>query len=317
VDSFTATYQPDGMPQQYRARLGYQDGQQLAAGPAGPWQPYELMVNHPLRLSDDRVYLLGTGYAPRFTVRFPDGSTRSQTIQWQPVDENTLLSQGTTKMDQPDTVDQQRRRSQLAITGLLAPTSSGGKLITSVYPALLNPEVAVLIYRGDLGLDEGRGQSIFQIDPRQVRSGALEQVAKSNLFLGQQLTLGDGTTIRFDRVTPWVGLQISHDPAQPYVLVLAVALLLGLGLSLTVTRRRFWARIHPSADRPGHSVLEIGGLARTDHAGYGEEFTRLRRALLPESPHTGGGRHTPHDDDPSPSLVDHDAVPTRRRHVPG
>jgi cytochrome c biogenesis protein len=61
-----------------------------------------------------------------------------------------------------------------------------------------------------------------------------------------------------------------------------VLILLGLGTSLTIKRRRFWAKIGPAdspADR-GRTVMEIGGLARTDQAGYGEEFGRLRTALL-------------------------------------
>jgi cytochrome c biogenesis protein len=284
VDSFTAEYQPNGQPKHYQAQLGYQDAQQMAVGADGPWRPYLLRVNSPLRLAGDRVYLLGHGYAPSFTVRFPDGTTRTETTQWKPADPDTLLSEGATKFDRPNVATEAaRRQDQLAVTGLLAPTSSGGKVITSVYPAPLDPEVAVLVYRGDLGLDDGRGQSIFQIDQRQVRSGALTQVAMKNLFIGQPLTLDDGTTIRFDGVTPWVDLQISHDPAQRYVLVFAVLMLLGLGLSLTVKRRRFWARIGPG-DRPGRTVLEIGGLARTDQAGYGEKFSRLCADLLPAAP---------------------------------
>jgi cytochrome c biogenesis protein len=59
-------------------------------------------------------------------------------------------------------------------------------------------------------------------------------------------------------------------------------MLLGLGTSLTIKRRRFWARIRPAdpVAEPERTVMEIGGLARTDQAGYGEEFARLRTALL-------------------------------------
>ena len=281
VDRSLTDYYPNGEPQRYAAQIGYQDANQMAAGSDGPWQPYLLAVNSPLRLQDDRVYLLGTGYAPKFTVRFPDGTVRSETTQWKPTEPTTMLSEGATKLDRPNQSDPaKQRREQLAISGLLAPTSTGGKVISSLYPALLNPEVAVLVYRGDLGLTDGRGQSIFEVDQRQVRSGALKEVAKSNLLPGKSLTLDDGTTITFDDVIPWVDLQISHDPAQGYVLVFAVLMLFGLAGSLIIKRRRFWARISPS-QQPGRSLLEIGGLARTDQAGYGEEFTRLRSVLLP------------------------------------
>ena len=47
---------------------------------------------------------------------------------------------------------------------------------------------------------------------------------------------------------------------------------LGLGASLLVKRRRLWVRVKPGTeDEPG-TVIEVAGLARTDQAGYGEEF---------------------------------------------
>ncbi|WP_028934803.1 cytochrome c biogenesis protein ResB [Pseudonocardia spinosispora] len=284
VDDFHATYLPNGQPSHYRADIGYQAGADLDAGSAGPWHPYPLEVNSPLRIAGDRVYQLGNGYAPRFTVTWPDGTSRTQAIQWKPMDPSTMLSEGATKFDRPGLPDEAaRRRNQIAVTGLLAPTSSGGTLITSVYPSLENPEVAVDIYRGDLGLDDGRGQSIFEIDQRQVESGALKKVVRMNLMIGQRATLDDGTTVRFDGVGQWTNLQISHDPAQEFVLVFAVLILIGLAGSLSIKRRRFWVRISPAdqADQPGRTVVEIGGLARTDQAGYGEEFDRLRAELLP------------------------------------
>jgi len=283
VDTFDAEYLPNGQPEHYRSSIGYQAGADLDAGATGPWRPYQLEVNSPLRVAGDRVYLLGHGYAPTFTVTFPDGTSRTQTVQWRTADQTTMLAEGATKFDRPGLPDDASRRlNQIAVTGLLAPTSSGGKVITSVFPAPLRPEVAVDVLRGDLGLDDGRGQSIFEVPQAQLQSGALTRVARQNLLPGQEIRLNDGTTVRFDRVTQWVGLQISHDPAQDFVLVFAVLILLGLGTSLTIKRRRFWARIRP-ADPVAESertVIEIGGLARTDQAGYGEEFARLRTVLL-------------------------------------
>ena len=104
--------------------------------------------------------------------------------------------------------------SGLAITGLLAPTTSGGNVVTSVFPAPDDPEVAVDVLRGDLGLDDGRGQSIFSVDQGKVDSGALVKVARANLLPGESLRLDDGTVVRFDGVGQWVNLQVSHDPAE-------------------------------------------------------------------------------------------------------
>ncbi|MEN3266133.1 MAG: cytochrome c biosis protein [Pseudonocardia sp.] len=280
VDDFEATYLPDGQPESYRAAIGYQTTDDLNAGRVDQWRPYPLAVNSPLRLDGSRVYLINHGYAPRFTVTFPNGQKRTGEVQWQPVDATTYLSQGATKFEPPGITDEQKRRtSQLAITGLLAPTSSGGKVVTSVYPALRDPEVAVDVLRGDLGLDDGRGQSIFQVDQSKIDSGQLVRVARANLVPGQSITLDDGTIITFDDVRQWIALQISHDPGQDVVLVFAVLMLVGLGLSLSIRRRRFWARLTPTEDGT-RTVVEIGGLARTDRAGYGEEFDRLRAHLL-------------------------------------
>ncbi|WP_181783961.1 cytochrome c biogenesis protein ResB [Pseudonocardia pini] len=288
VDSFAADYLDNGQPEQYRAQLGYQTADQVESGDTSTWQPYELAVNHPLRVDDERVYLLNHGYAPRFTVTWPDGQQRTGEIQWQPVDTTTYLSQGATKFERPGIADAaERQRSSIAVTGLFAPTSSGGQVVTSTFPDLLAPEAAIDVMRGDLGLDDGRGQSIFSIDQSKVDSGELVRVARENMVPGQSITLDDGTQIRFDAVTQWVALQVSHDPGQEAVLVFALLMLGGLGLSLSVKRRRFWVRVTPEGD--GRSRVELGGLARTDRAGYGEEFDRLRAELL-VTPTNGGDR---------------------------
>jgi cytochrome c biogenesis protein len=154
-----------------------------------------------------------------------------------------------------------------------------GSLLSSSFPALLDPAVAIDVLKGDLGNNSGRGQSIFSIDQSMVDSGRLKQVARSNLRPGEQLTLPDGTIVHFDGVTRFVSLQVSYDPAQPWVLAFAVLVLGGLGLSLAVKRRRFWARVIP--DGRASNVVELGGLARTEAAGYGEEFDRIAADLLP------------------------------------
>jgi cytochrome c biogenesis protein len=78
-------------------------------------------------------------------------------------------------------------------------------------------------------------------------------------------------------------VQVSHDPAQQWVLVSALTMMAGLLVSLLIKRRRIWARIYPAdpADLdPRRTVVELGGLARTDQAGWGDEFDRLCARLL-------------------------------------
>lgn len=278
VNDFQATFLPSGQADYYRADIDYQSGQDLTTN---TWRPYQLEVNSPLRTAGDRVYLLSHGYAPTFTVTFPDGQKRTRTTQWRPVNQMTYLSEGATKFDPPGVTDPAKRRtSQLAITGLFAPTAlMTGNLLDSGFPDLRDPAVAVDVMKGDLGNESGRGQSIYEVNQDMVASGRLKQVARENMRPGDQITLDDGTKVSFDGVQRWVYLQVSHDPSQDYVLVFAVLVVLGLGTSLVIKRRRLWIRAVPGADG---TVVHLGGLARTDQAGYGEEFGRVTDDLLAE-----------------------------------
>lgn len=290
VNDFDVGYLPSGQAERFHADIDYQSGESLEND---VWKPFDLKVNHPLRTAGDRVYLTGNGYAPKFTVTFPDGTKRSSTVQWQPMNPTTMLSQGATKFDRPDMPNEQRRyNNQLAITGLFAPTASlDGKVLSSRFPALNDPMVAVDVLKGKLGLATGSGQSIFSVDQSMVESGQLNRVARENLAIGETIRLDDGTSIRFDGVQRWVNLQVSHNPFQRYVLIFAGAVVIGLAASLSIKRRRIWVRITPldddteesaeAGERAGRTLVEIGGLARTDQAGYGEEFSKLVEDLLP------------------------------------
>ncbi|WP_326567961.1 cytochrome c biogenesis protein ResB [Amycolatopsis rhabdoformis] len=279
VNDFTANYTPAGEADYYHSNIQFQSGSDLTTN---TWRPYNLQVNDPLRTVGDRVYLLGNGYSPQFTVTFPNGEQRTQNTQWRPTDTTTMLSQGATKFDQPGITDEiQRRTKQLAITGVLAPTSFVHEgILTSTAPELNKPMVAVDVLRGDLGLDAGRGQSVFEVDQGRVADGRLKRVARQNLAIGQSVTLDDGTKVRFDGVNKWVNLQISHDPTQVYVLGFAIVMFVGLGGSLLVKRRRVWVRVRSGDDGHAGSVIEVAGLARTDQAGYGEEFQRISERLV-------------------------------------
>jgi len=48
-----------------------------------------------------------------------------------------------------------------------------------------------------------------------------------------------------------------------------------------VRRRRIWVRVSPAG--PGTVSVELGGLARTDNSGWGDEFERLTARLVPPS----------------------------------
>jgi cytochrome c biogenesis protein len=283
VNDFDAEYLPSGQATSFAADIEYQAGGDLAAN---TWQPYRLRVNHPLRIGGDRIYLQGHGYAPTFTVTFPDGQTRTQTLQWRPDDQITFLSSGVMRFDPPAGTypdADERRKHQIAIQGLFAPTKQlDGTLLSSSFPALNDPGVAIDVYRGDAGLDTGRPQNLFSLDERLIGQGRLSRVARVNLDVGGETRLDDGTVVRFDGAVPFVNVQVSHDPAQIWVLVFAMT------VSLVVRRRRIWVRITPA--QPGTVSVELGGLARTDNSGWGDEFERLVSRLLADHPEGGAAR---------------------------
>jgi len=295
VNDFQAHYLPSGQATSFSADIDYQAGSDLNTD---TWRPYRLKVNEPLRVGGDRVYLQGHGYAPTFTVTFPDGQTRTQTLQFRPENQITLLSSGAMRFDPPGGSypdPDERRKNQVAIEGLFAPTAVfHGNLLSSGYPAMNDPAVAIDIYKGDTGLDTGNPQSLFSLNKELINQGRLVKQERVNLFPGESKTLADGTQVRFDGAVDFVNLQVSHDPAQQWVLVSSIVMMAGLLVSLVIKRRRVWVRIYP-VNGPGkdadtvsatlaegerRTVVELGGLARTDQAGWGDEFDRLCTRLL-------------------------------------
>jgi len=279
VNDFQAHYLPSGQAVSFAANIDYQAGADLNSG---TWRPYHLKVNEPLRVGGDRVYLQGHGYAPTFTVTFPGGQTRTQTLQFRPESQTTMLSSGAMRFDPPGGSypnPDERRKNQIAIQGLFAPTEQlDGTLLSSSFPAMNDPAVAVDIYKGDTGLDTGKPQSLFSLDPKLIEQKRLTKKARVNLKAGQETRLDDGTIVRFDGAAPFINVQVSHDPAQVWVLVFALTMMAGLLVSLVVRRRRVWVRLTPAG--PGTVSVELGGLARTDNSGWGDEFERLTQRLL-------------------------------------
>ncbi|MEV0948051.1 cytochrome c biogenesis protein ResB [Rhodococcus sp. NPDC049939] len=284
VKDFTADYLDNGQAEMFTSNIAYQAGSDLETN---TWREDQLQVNHPLRVEGDRVYLQGHGYAPTFTVTFPNGQTRTETLQWQPDDAVTFLSSGAMRFDPPGGMypdPDERRKNQIAIEGLFAPTAFfNGDLLSSSFPEMNDPAVAIDIYKGDTGLDTGNPQSIFSLNTELINQGRLVKQERVNLWPGESATLADGTQVRFDGAVDFVNLQVSHDPAQQWVLVSSLTMMAGLLVSLLVKRRRIWARIYP-ADAGDldqrRTVVELGGLARTDQAGWGDEFDRLCSHLL-------------------------------------
>jgi cytochrome c biogenesis protein len=84
---------------------------------------------------------------------------------------------------------------------------------------------------------------------------------------------GGAGAVTFTGYQQWATFQVTHDPGKNVSLVAAVLVIVGLLCSMRVRRRRVWVRARPADS--GRSVVEAGGLARSDADGFAEEFRAL------------------------------------------
>lgn len=270
LERFNATYQPNGAPRTFDAALRYR------TRPGAPLRSYDLRVNAPLGLDGASLYLLGHGYAPRVVVRGADGRVALDgSVPFLPQNGN-FTSSGAIVV--PDA-----RPSQLGFSGFLTPTTvRTGRGLESAFPALRKPRLTLLAYRGDTGLDSGVPRSVYSLD-----TSRMERIKARALAPGQTWQLPGGGSITFTGVDEWATFQVSHDPGNRVALAAGVLMVVGLILSLRIRRRRLWVRVRPTGagTGSGRSVVEVGGLARTDADAFAEEFTDITRGLRPVPDH--------------------------------
>lgn len=274
LDDFRATYGPDGKARTFDAHVHY------AGSPDAPETPYDIRVNHPLHVKGAKVYLIGHGYTVHVVVREKDGQVAlddSVGIPCLPQDAR-FLSTCTIKV--PDT-----RGPQLGFEGAFTPTTvqdpATGR-VASLHPAAQNPALTVVGYSGDLGVDAGVPESVYSID--KTRLTPLDGGKPHLLTPGESWQLPGGGSITFVRTTEWATFQLTQDPGKLIALAAAIGIVAGLCLSLFVRRRRLWVRATAGDD--GLTVVEVGGLARTDPDAFAAEFDELvarMRVALPES----------------------------------
>lgn len=279
LEKFSVTFQPTGQPKTFGATvLVDEDGKETTR---------DFRVNHPLRLSGATVSLIGHGYAPmlRYTDRF--GRQQTKVVPFLPRD-GMFTSEGVATF--PDVnidpkTDRRDENLQVGFEGVYLPTVGDDNRPTSVFPAENNPVLFLTAYRGNLGVDAGVPGSVYSLDRGQIANGKLKRVSGAGrpheLKPGQAWTLDDGTKLEFLGTKRFATLTVRDDPTLPMVLAGAVLGLLGLMGSLYGRRRRVFFRMSPltiEGAPAGRTVMEAGGLPRTDYPGFADEFRGVVKA---------------------------------------
>jgi cytochrome c biogenesis protein len=263
LDKFTADYINSGasigQPAGFNANVSY------SGVPGGATKTYDIQVNHPLSVDSVKVYLIGHGYAPQFTVRGPNGVAYQEATPFIPANTNTMLSDGVVKAPS----------ASLGFEGVFVPTAymANGTTLESIFPAANNPEVSLIGYSGNLGLNSGESQSVYQLDTSQMTeiSGGPHLMTPGSTWK----LPGKLGSITYDGTSQWVSLAITYDPGQIPALVCGILAIAGLLLSFFVRRRRVFVRAVPGPGGVG-SVVTVGGLTRTDASGgFEDEFASL------------------------------------------
>ena len=264
--SFVRTGPRAGQPASFDANVTYRKE------PGAPTTQYDIRVNHPLNVDGAKVYLLGHGYAPVFTVRDGNGDVvYSGPVVTLPQDPS-FTSIGVVKA--PDA-----RPDPLGFNVRFTPTAPKAVDPTlgpvSTFPEDDDPRVFLGAWKGDLGLNTGAPQSVYVLD-----TSAMTQVGNQDLGVGQTWQLPGGAgSIRFDGVREWGNFQVSSDPGRQLVLLAAVLAILGVMVSLMVPRRRVWVRA--TAQGTGRTLVEVAGLARSESGRLSDEVAELASALAP------------------------------------
>ena len=256
LNSFNATFDTQAPGSQYGQPRSFVAN--ISETSDGTTTDHVLQVNDPIRVHGTRVYLTGNGYAPVVTTRNAQGKvTFSGPVVFLPEDGN-YTSRGVIKV--PDAGSE-----QLGFGAVFLPSAalnSKGELI-SEFAALNKPYLVMSAYKGNLGLDDGVAQSVYELDTDKMTpiNGSDGQPLRLEMSPGATTQLPDGLgSVTFDKVDKYVSLDIRRDPTQGVMLVFSGLLIAGLALSLFVPRRRMWVRV-----RDGE--VEVAALARGEDPG--------------------------------------------------
>lgn len=269
LDTFTAEFTADGAakPRDFTAAVSVRE-------PEADERDATIRVNHPLSVGGAKIYLQGNGYAPEIEVRDAAGEVAfAGPVPFLPEDDR-YTSRGVIKVPDVSTGE------QVGLVGYLLPTAEVSEAgARSTYPQPLAPLLVLTVWSGDLGLDDGVPQNVYELDSTGMTQSVEGDGTPVTLLVepGQTVELPDGLgTLTWDGLPRFVALDLRHDPALVWIGVSAALALVGLAVSLFTPRRRLWLRVRPDGDR---TVVEGAALARGDDVGLEAELERVMAAV--------------------------------------
>lgn len=261
-----------GMARKFVAGLTWWDDK-------GEAKTYDLKVNHPLAIGGTDVFLIGHGYAPVITVKDGEGNVAySGPTPFLPEDQITFQSYGVVKA--PDA-----KPKQIGLDGLFLPTYNEDPMrFGSIMGDDKNPFITMRAYVGDLGLGNGKPQSVYALDTSKLTALTKPdgKMFRVDLHVGETVELPGGNgSVSFDGVEPWVRVEIAKKPGTWLALLGAILALLGLCGSLYIRPRRLWVRAGLAAD--GTTLVEVAGLDRSARSDLADDLAGFVAALQEES----------------------------------
>ncbi|MDO5722812.1 MAG: cytochrome c biogenesis protein ResB [Flaviflexus sp.] len=260
LDDMEAKFDDEGNASHFSAEI-------TVTEPNGEPRTEELALNNPVRVSGTDIFLSGNGYAPHLIVTDEDGAVAFDGHVVLADVAPDYISRGVAKI--PDTTNRER---QLGLQLTLYPTAVWmGESLISVYPGPVNPYLVALTWIGDLGLDDGRPQNVYDLDTTklelQTDSGGLATMTV--LEKGHTATLPGGATLTFAGLDRFAALDFNHAPLTGLLGFFAVLGFASITASLLLPQRRIWVRV-------SEGRISAAGIGRSHDDRVGAD---VRRAI--------------------------------------
>jgi cytochrome c biogenesis protein len=227
VDSFHASYYPDGRPRDFVTHATLIDGGQVKF-------QQDIRVNQYLAYKDTKFYQASYGWAPVVQVFDPGGKK----VFDAPVvffgDPN--FAHGVVKVPAAGPPGQ-----QLGARMFFAPDlQDAGDSARAGSANLVNPGLSLAVFQGDLHAN--RTANVYDLDV-----SAMKQTWTGGLLVGQSAELPGGYRVAFARVMRYTTLQVTNAPGLPIIYGAFALMLGGLVVRLYLRPLLEWRRARARA----------------------------------------------------------------------